>query len=155
MALDGSRVMLVTKGVDGFHPTLKHALAVQGFTLLSAGPGPQLTSEVERKKPNAVVIAPSNDNTWDGLDAAASIRQLNPSLPLLFLDPNSSEQRIIDAFRAGAWDYIKYPCKEHELLIRIRYSVSRPPELSWRYSHSKVNNSKRSYDFKYTDPLVP
>lgn len=50
-----------------------------------------------------------------GLDLLAEVKSLRPDIPVIFLTDAGSEHTAIKAFRLGAREYIKKPCKMFEL----------------------------------------
>ena len=55
----------------------------------------------------------------DGLALAKAIRNIEPSIPIVFLTAKNQEEDIIEGFRTGADDYITKPFSMEELLYRI------------------------------------
>ena len=79
----------------------------------------------------------------DGFSLARSIRQKNPSIPIIFLSAKSMEEDKLQGFATGADDFITKPFSLDELLCRI--------EVFLRRSHSN-NHQQETIVFlgKYT-----
>lgn len=56
----------------------------------------------------------------NGFTLAAEIRQLSPSIPLLFLTAKDQTQDLIKGFQSGGNDYIRKPFSMEELIVRIQ-----------------------------------
>jgi DNA-binding response OmpR family regulator len=61
----------------------------------------------------------------DGLVLAKSIRNINPSIPVIFLTAKNQKEDIIEGFKTGADDYITKPFSMEELLYRIEAILRR------------------------------
>ncbi len=61
----------------------------------------------------------------DGLALAKAIRNINPSIPIIFLTAKNQKEDIIEGFKTGADDYITKPFSMEELLYRIEAILRR------------------------------
>ncbi|MCU0461119.1 MAG: response regulator transcription factor [Bacteroidales bacterium] len=61
----------------------------------------------------------------DGLTLAKEIRNINPSVPIIFLTAKSQKEDVLEGFRTGADDYITKPFSMEELLYRIKAILKR------------------------------
>jgi DNA-binding response OmpR family regulator len=61
----------------------------------------------------------------DGLTLAREIRQIDSSIPIIFLTAKNQEEDIIEGFKSGADDYITKPFSMEELLYRIEAILRR------------------------------
>jgi len=61
----------------------------------------------------------------DGLTLAKEIRNINPSIPIIFLTAKNQKEDILEGFRTGADDYITKPFSMEELLYRIQAILKR------------------------------
>jgi len=61
----------------------------------------------------------------DGFTVAAEIREINQSLPIIFLTARSMNEDRIKGFRIGADDYISKPFSTEELSLRIEAILRR------------------------------
>jgi len=78
-----------------------------------------------RSRPFDAVLLDITMPGMGGLEACRKIRQLLPGLPILMLTVLDSQNDIVDAFNAGADDYVTKPFEIRELTARLRRSVSR------------------------------
>lgn len=64
----------------------------------------------------------------DGLELARDIRRTDQHVPILFLTSRTNEQDKLEAFNAGADDYVTKPFSMKELLMRIQAILKRTGE---------------------------
>jgi two-component system OmpR family response regulator len=74
----------------------------------------------------------------DGLTLAKEIRNLNPSMPIIFLTAKNQKEDIIEGFKSGADDYMTKPFSMEELLYRIE-------AIMRRTSNASSNKKEESY----------
>lgn len=55
----------------------------------------------------------------DGFDVAEKIRQIDKTIPILFLTAKSQTEDVVKGFKIGCNDYIKKPFSIEELIVRI------------------------------------
>lgn len=55
----------------------------------------------------------------DGIELAKDIRNINPTVPIIFITAKGERQTILEGFHAGADDYITKPFSLEELMLRI------------------------------------
>ena len=61
----------------------------------------------------------------DGFTLAKEIRQLNTSIPIIFLTAKSMKEDIVEGFSSGADDYMTKPFSIEELLLRVEAVLRR------------------------------
>lgn len=85
----------------------------------------------------------------DGFTLAKKIRQLNETIPFLFLTARSLKSDKLKGFSIGAEDYITKPFDEEELLCRINVIMRRNQKTNTiepQLEHFKIGH----YDFDYS-----
>ena len=55
----------------------------------------------------------------DGFTVGSSIRQLYPSLPILYLTAKTQASDVVQGFSAGGTDFLRKPFSMEELMVRI------------------------------------
>jgi DNA-binding response OmpR family regulator len=63
----------------------------------------------------------------DGLSVAQQIRQVLPSVPIIFLTAKSQTQDVLNGFAAGGNDYIRKPFSLEELFARVQNLLKLTP----------------------------
>lgn len=61
----------------------------------------------------------------DGFTLAKEIRQLNTSIPVIFLTAKSMKEDLVEGFSSGADDYMTKPFSIEELLLRVEAVLRR------------------------------
>lgn len=61
----------------------------------------------------------------DGFTVAREIRQVNQSIPIIFVTARSMKEDVIEGFKIGADDYITKPFSMEELIFRIEAILRR------------------------------
>lgn len=83
----------------------------------------------------------------DGFTLAREIRQMNPSIPIIFLTAKSMKDDIAEGFSSGADDYMTKPFNIEELIMRIE-AVLRRSNVGDSISHDTYVVGK--YEFNAT-----
>jgi len=81
--------------------------------------GRSLVAETQRLKPDLVILDISMP-LLNGLDAGRQIKQLCPSVKLVFVTMNEDSDLAAEAFRAGASGYLLKRSAASELLVAVR-----------------------------------
>lgn len=55
----------------------------------------------------------------DGFTIGAEIRQVNPTIPIIFLTAKTQTEDVVKGFQSGGNDYIRKPFSMEELIIRV------------------------------------
>jgi DNA-binding response OmpR family regulator len=55
----------------------------------------------------------------DGFTIGAEIRQINPTIPIIFLTAKTQTEDVLKGFQSGGNDYIRKPFSIEELIIRV------------------------------------
>jgi len=82
----------------------------------------------------------------DGYTLAKQIRQINNSVPILFLTAKSLKEDKIKGFAIGADDYITKPFEEEELLYRIKAIIRRSGNKNQQKKAVTFNIGKFVFD---------
>jgi two-component system KDP operon response regulator KdpE len=109
-------------------PAIRQALRVtlrsSGFDVAEASTGEQAV-ELVRSEGYDAVLLDMNMPGMGGMSACREIRLRAPSLPILMLTIRDSQEDKIEAFEAGADDYVTKPFHMRELMARVRAAVRR------------------------------
>jgi two-component system KDP operon response regulator KdpE len=119
---DDQRTLLIVDDHRSKRRSLRTILATIGFVIVEATRGKEVLALVHSSKIDAVVI----DIDLPGIGGIAtcrSIRQLFPTMPILVLSARSSENDVVEAFDAGADDYIIKPFQRRVIIARLRAAM--------------------------------
>jgi len=84
----------------------------------------------------------------DGFTLAKEIRQINDSVPIIFLTAKSLTQDKIEGLKLGADDYITKPFSTEELMLRIEAVLKRSRPQVGPSEKEPVQLGKFVFDFK-------
>jgi len=135
------RAVILAAGGPGRQPTIlvveddprmqllvQAVLRTEGFGVLTASDGDVVLGLVKRHQPDALVLDLKMPRV-SGLEALRAVRSAGEALPVIVLTGVSDEDWVLDAFEAGADDYVTKPFPPRILLARLR-AVLRRRELS-------------------------
>lgn len=103
---------------------LKETLEGQGFDIETASDGEEGLKMFFEIRPD-IVVADIMMPKMDGLEMVRRIRQMNSTVPVLFLTAKSAVNDVVEGFETGADDYLKKPFAIQELIIRIKALLGR------------------------------
>ena len=98
---------------------LEKLLAAECEIVGTASDGRTLVAEAVRLKPDVVILDIAMP-LLNGLDAGRQIKQLSPSVKLVFVTMNEDSDLAAEAFRAGASGYLLKRSAASELLLAVR-----------------------------------
>ncbi len=108
---------------------LETALLCDKYPVLSARDGNEALALLEENK-NLVstVVLDALMLCKGGLETLLEIRRLYPSVPVVIVSGASDPERIVEAMKSGAQEYLTKPVDQEKLLAAVRRSVAaRPP----------------------------
>ena len=104
--------------------SLRTILSSIGFTIIEAARGEEALALVRTAQFDAVLLD-INMPGMGGVEVCRVMRKNSPILPIVMLTVQGNEDRKVDAFEAGADDYITKPFHLGELTARLRAAVRR------------------------------
>ncbi len=95
-------------------------LSERGYDVLVAANGTEALNIVARANPDLVLLDLMMP-VMDGLEVCRRLRALESvrNLPVIFLTASGDEQSVLDAFAAGATDYVLKPFRADEVCARV------------------------------------
>jgi two-component system KDP operon response regulator KdpE len=116
--------LLVVDDDSAIRYALVTTLTALEFTVAEACCGEEAVAKVRKLQFDAVLLDISMPGIG-GVEACRQIRNLSRSIPILMLTVLDSQNDIVEAFNAGADDYVKKPFEIRELTARLRRAVTR------------------------------
>jgi two-component system KDP operon response regulator KdpE len=101
---------------------LRTSLASQGFQVSEAADGHGALAEIERSRPDLVVLDLGLPD-MDGTEVIRTLRDGGNAVPILVLSSRADEKGKVEAFDLGADDYVTKPFGTAELFARIRAAL--------------------------------
>jgi two-component system KDP operon response regulator KdpE len=117
-------VVLIVDGEINERRCLREELAGMNFAVVEASRGETALSLVRTSRFDSVIIE-SDLPGMGAVETCRGIRKAIARLPILMLSAFDSEDSQIEAFDAGADDYILKPFRLRELAARLRAAVRR------------------------------
>ena len=124
-------VIIVIEDDPSIRRFLHTSLSTHNFKVFEVDTGKKGIVELGVRKPDVLILDLGLPD-MDGVDIIKSIRSWS-TVPIIILSARSDEQQKIQAFEAGADDYLTKPFGFGELLARIRVALRhsmRPYEQS-------------------------
>lgn len=130
-------IVVVTDSSDSISQQLKSLLVTEGIEFESIAPGPGFIDRLVQIQPELVLLNAPRNNAWDCIAAVLTIHKINPNIPVILITSHSSEQKAIEALRAGVNDYIHASELDGELLKSIQHGFSFPNIYLWQNARAK------------------
>lgn len=111
------KVLLAEDDID-LSDVTAFALRRQGFTVVRSYSGAQALEHFEAEQPDVVVLDICLPEP-DGIDVLRQIRAQS-EVPVIMLTGRSDEGAMVQAFNAGADDYITKPFSFRQLMLRLQ-----------------------------------
>ena len=108
---------------------VKESLEVRDFDVRMVTDGKHVMTAFEEVKPDICVLDIMLPNK-DGYSIAQSIRQISPSLPIIFVTAKTQTEDLIKGFEVGGNDYLRKPFSMEELIVRVNNLLQLTQKLS-------------------------
>lgn len=125
--MDECRVVVVIEPDQDAAALLCSTLGEAGFDVFSTDSGEAGIALVRAKQPDTVTLNAKLPD-MDGLEAARRIRRSSNAYLLIFSISNDLAATV-DAFDAGADDYVVMPIRPREIRVRVDAMLRRPRQL--------------------------
>lgn len=99
------------------------SLGSRGYEMQLVSDGAQFMKQFEDFKPHICVLDIMVPNI-DGFTLSKSIREVDPSIPIIFLSAKNQTEDVLQGFKVGGNDYIKKPFSMEELIVRIENLIN-------------------------------
>jgi len=97
---------------------VKDSLEVRDFDVHMVADGNEVMAVFEAINPHICVLDIMLPHK-DGYSLAQNIRQLNPTLPIIFVTAKTQTEDLLKGFEVGGNDYLRKPFSMEELIVRI------------------------------------
>jgi len=98
---------------------LKAHLPPSRFDVMEAGDAAEASRLVVTRGGDLAIVGASAEPNWDGIAMARRFRLQHAGIPVILAAPQSSEDSVIAALRAGVTDYLKMPVSAAELVSSV------------------------------------
>ncbi len=97
---------------------VKESLESRSFEVLMLIDGKDALTHFNNFKPEICILDVMLP-VKDGLTIGSEIRQVNPTVPIIYLTAKTQTEDVLKGFQSGGNDYIRKPFSIEELIIRI------------------------------------
>jgi two-component system KDP operon response regulator KdpE len=101
---------------------LRASVGSQGFQVVEAGDGRGAIAEIERSRPDLVILDLGLPD-MDGSEVIRTLRSAGNAMPIIVLSSRADEKGKVEALDLGADDYVTKPFGTAELFARIRAAL--------------------------------
>jgi len=98
---------------------LRIALEMEGWTVSTFGTGSAATAAIIEERPDGVLMDMMLPD-MSGVEVVRSVRTAGNEAPVVFLTGRSEHEDRMEAYGAGADDYITKPFSLEEVVVRLR-----------------------------------
>jgi len=120
---------------------VKESLESRGFEVVMEPDGSKVIPLFKKIQPDICILDVMLPNK-DGFEIAEDMRDLNETVPILFVSAKTQTEDVVKGFTLGANDYIRKPFSMEELIVRIHNALRKKEESSSRISGDSVNIGK-------------
>lgn len=117
--MKNSRRVLIVEDEEIIRTTLREFLSGEGFDAVEAGTVAEAMSQV-RDRDFVVAICDVQLPDGDGIQLSKRLQQLNPDLSVLIITAYATVENAVEAFKAGAYDYLVKPVLFDDLLHKLQ-----------------------------------
>lgn len=97
---------------------VKETLETKGFEIIMEADGGKVVQSFKATNPDICVLDIMMPNK-NGYEVAQEIRQLNATVPIIFLTAKTQTNDVVKGFKTGGNDYLRKPFSMEELIVRI------------------------------------
>jgi len=124
MTLETNNRILLVEDDQNFGDVLRSYLEMHDYHVTLATDGEAGLQTFENGKFDLCIFDVMMPK-MDGFSLATAVRELNTSVPIIFLTAKTMKEDVLKGFKIGADDYISKPFNSEELLFRIQAILKR------------------------------
>jgi DNA-binding NtrC family response regulator len=137
LTMDRPTILVANAGKD-LLSRLRALMSSPDMKMLGIDSETDVVSLLQEKPPNLVIACSNGGDARSGLELIRQVRQLSKSTPVVFITGQSSERLAIEALRAGADDYFKFPFSDDSLQTSLKRLLCDTEASSTATSSSQV-----------------
>jgi DNA-binding response OmpR family regulator len=112
---------------------IKESLESRNFSVTLCENGEKAFQEFQKNTFDALVLDIMMPKK-DGFTLAEEVRQINKTIPILFLTAKSQTDDVVKGFKIGCNDYIKKPFSMEELIVRIISLTTKSAKIETKFT---------------------
>ncbi|MBU1139653.1 MAG: response regulator, partial [Proteobacteria bacterium] len=114
--------------------TTAHYLTGKGYTILEASNGSEALQLFREEKPN-ILLTDLRMPRLDGMQLIQTVVQEDPHMPVIIFSGMGTMGDVIEALRAGAWDYLTKPITDLDI---VAHSINKALERAKHLRQEKL-----------------
>lgn len=123
---------------------VKESLESRGFEVIMENDGANAIELFKKSEPHICVLDVMLPNK-DGFAIADEIRELNETIPIIFLTAKTQTEDVIKGFHTGGNDYVRKPFSMEELIVRIQSLLRQRNEEPKKINNDLVKIGKYNF----------
>ncbi len=137
-----------------FGTVLKSYMEINGFIVTWVMDGKDAIREFSNGEFDICILDVMLPNI-DGFTIARDIREMDKSIPLIFLTAKTLKEDILEGFNIGADDYITKPFDSEILILKIKAILNRHSEAAGESEPREFNIGGVNFDADYRKLTFP
>ena len=122
--MNNTTTILLAEDEPALGMIIKESLETRHFKVLLCENGEKAFEMFNLEQPELLVLDVMMPKK-DGFTLAKEIREIDQSIPIIFLTAKSQTQDVVEGFSIGGNDYLKKPFSMEELIVRINNLLNR------------------------------
>jgi len=151
--MENNRIFMVEDDRN-FGTVLKSYMEINGFTVTWVMDGKDAVKEFGKGEYDICILDVMLPNI-DGFTIARDIREMDKSIPLIFLTAKTLKEDIMEGFSIGADDYITKPFDSEILILKIKAILNRHSETEKEAETREFNIGGVNFDADYRKLTFP
>lgn len=123
---------------------VRESLESRGFAVTMESDGAKVLDVFKQSNPDICVLDVMLPNK-DGFTIADEIRELNETVPIIFLTAKTQTEDVVKGFSLGGNDYIRKPFSMEELIVRIQSLLRNKTEGTTKLTGDTVSFGKYTF----------
>lgn len=123
---------------------VRESLESRGFEVVMESDGAKVLELFKKSKPDICVLDVMLPNK-DGFTIADEIRELDETVPIIFLTAKTQTEDVVKGFSLGGNDYVRKPFSMEELIVRIQNLLRNKTEDNQKISGGSATIGKYNF----------
>lgn len=121
--MENKKTILVIDDEASMRRNVRDVLSMEGYILYEAADGEEGIALLKTISPSLILLDYNLPQT-DGITVLGKIKQLHPEVPVIIFTAFSTNERVIEAMKNGAYDYIEKPFELDDFLLSVQRAVN-------------------------------
>ncbi len=121
----GKTTILVVDDEPGIRSSLKGALEDEGFLVSTAASGEEGLKQIEKNKPDVVLLDVLMPPGIDGIETLRRIKASGSDAAVIIISGHGTIEIALTAMELGALDFVEKPLSVDRILIRLNQALDK------------------------------